>query len=130
VWCLPEDENEMFSSDSVRLSQILLNLAHNAVKFSTRPGSRVWISISIVEGVLRLTVADEGPGIPFDRIEGLFREFGQSDSDTHPVDRGVGLGLAVVRQNTELLGGKISTQALAPSGICFEIELPALKKTT
>ena len=130
VWCLPEDENEMFSSDSVRLSQILLNLAHNAVKFSTRPGSRVWISISIVEGVLRLTVADEGPGIPSDRIEGLFREFGQSDSDTHPVDRGVGLGLAVVRQNTELLGGKISTQALAPSGICFEIELPALKKTT
>lgn len=130
VWCLPEDENEIFTTDSVRLSQILLNLAHNAVKFSLRPGSRVWISISINEGMLRLTVADEGPGIPPERLEGLFREFGQSDSDTHAADRGVGLGLAVVRQNAELLGGKISTQPLAPSGICFEIELPALKKTT
>lgn len=127
VWCLPEDENEVFTTDSVRLSQILLNLAHNAVKFSTRPGSRVWISISIVEGVLGLTVADEGPGIPPERIEGLFREYGQSDSGMHTADRGVGLGLAVVRQNTQLLGGKISTRALAPSGICFEIELPALK---
>lgn len=129
VWNLPEDDNEKFTTDSVRLTQILLNLAHNAVKFSVKPGSCIWISISNAgEGKLRLSVADEGPGIPADKLEGLFREFGQSDTDTPSADRGVGLGLAVVRQNLDLLGGKISTRALAPSGICFEIELPGLKK--
>ena len=115
----------------MRLSQILLNLAHNAVKFSNKPGARVWISVSLAgEGRLRLSVADEGPGIPAERIEGLFREFGQSgEGDAPSIDRGVGLGLAVVRQNTALLGGKISTRARQPSGICFEIELPGMKTT-
>ncbi len=130
VWCLPDDDNEMFTTDSVRLSQILLNLAHNAVKFSVKHGSRVWISMSTTgEGMLRLSVGDEGPGIPADKLEELFSEFGQS-TDTPSTDRGVGLGLAVVRQNLGLLGGKISTRPLAPSGICFEIELPGLKKST
>ena len=130
VWHLPEDDNEKFTTDSVRLTQILLNLAHNAVKFSVKHGSRIWISMSSTgEGVLRLSVADEGPGIPADKLEGLFSEFGQS-ADTPSTDRGVGLGLAVVRQNLDLLGGKISTRPLAPSGICFEIELPGLKKSS
>ncbi len=129
VWELPADENERFATDSVRLSQILLNLAHNAVKFSNKPRARVWISISLVgEGRLRLSVADEGPGIPPERIEGLFREFGQSGGGDAPTaERGVGLGLAVVRQNTALLGGKISTRPRQPSGICFEIEIPGMK---
>jgi PAS domain S-box-containing protein len=131
IWCLSDDDNEVFTTDSVRLSQILLNLAHNAVKFSVKHGSRVWISISIFgDGMLRLSVADEGPGIPADKLEGLFSEFGQSDTDTPSTDRGVGLGLAVVRQNLGLLGGKISTRPLSPSGFCFEIELPGLKKST
>lgn len=130
VWCLPEDENEKFSSDPVRLSQVLLNLAHNAIKFSLRPGSRVWISVLIREDgrQLLLSVADEGPGIPTDKIEDFFREFGQSDIDIEPAARGFGLGLSVVRQNTILLGGEISTRAVAPSGICFEIEFPGLMK--
>lgn len=129
IWHLPEDDNEKFTTDSVRLSQILLNLAHNAVKFSVKPGARIWISMSSTgEGALRLSVADEGPGIPADKLEGLFSEFGQI-ADTPSTDRGVGLGLAVVRQNLDLLGGKITTRALAPSGICFEIELPGLNKS-
>jgi signal transduction histidine kinase len=77
-----------------------------------------------------LSVADEGPGIPPEKLEGLFKEFGQSDTITHPMDRGVGLGLAVVRQNVSLLGGKISTRPVEPSGICFEISLPELQKKT
>ena len=53
----------------MRLTQILLNLAHNAVKFSVKHGSRIWISMSSTgEGVLRLSVADEGPGIPADKL--------------------------------------------------------------
>ena len=130
VWCLPEDENEKFSTDAVRLSQILLNLAHNAAKFSVKPGARIWISVSKNGSSLSLSVADEGPGIPPQKLEGLFKEFGQSETISHPMDRGVGLGLAVVRQNVLLLGGKISTRPLEPSGICFEISLPELQKNS
>ena len=130
VWCLPEDDNLRFTTDPVRLTQILLNLLHNAVKFSIKPRSKVMISISQADDRLNLSVSDEGPGIPPDRIETLFREYGQSDNAHSRLDRGVGLGLAVVRQNTDLLGGTLSTRAVKPNGICFEITLPALKNTT
>ncbi|MEN9469406.1 MAG: hypothetical protein RL630_1139 [Verrucomicrobiota bacterium] len=128
VWCLPEDENEKFSTDTVRLSQILLNLAQNAVKFSVKPKARVWISISKNGSFLELSIADEGPGIPSGKIEALFKEFGQSDTNSNLMDRGIGLGLAVVRQNVSLLGGRISTRPIEPSGICFEITVPELHK--
>ncbi len=130
VWCLPEDDNLRFTTDPVRLTQILLNLTHNAVKFSIKPHSKVMLSISLANDRLHLSVSDEGPGIPPDRIETLFREYGQSDTAHSRLDRGVGLGLAVVRQNTDLLGGTLSTRAVKPSGICFEVTLPALKNTT
>ncbi len=128
VWCLPEDENEKFSTDTVRLSQILLNLAQNAVKFSVKPNARVWISISKKASSLELSITDEGPGIPPEKLSELFKEFGQSDTNTNHMDRGVGLGLAVVRQNVSLLGGGISARPVEPSGICFEITVPELQE--
>jgi PAS domain S-box-containing protein len=128
IWRLPEDENEKFSTDAVRLSQILLNLAQNAVKFSTKPNARIWISISKKGSSLELSIADEGPGIPPGKLDELFKEFGQSDTNTNLMDRGVGLGLAVVRQNVSLLGGGISARPVEPTGICFEITVPELHK--
>ena len=128
IWCLPEDENEKFSTDAVRLSQILLNLAQNAVKFSVKPNARVWISISKKGSSLELSITDEGPGIPPGKLDELFKEFGQSDTNTNLMDRGVGIGLAVVRQNVSLLGGGISARPVEPSGICFEITVPELHK--
>ena len=128
IWSLPEDENEKFSTDAVRLSQILLNLAQNAVKFSVKPNARIWISISKKGSSLELSITDEGPGIPPGKLDELFKEFGQSDTNTNLMDRGVGLGLAVVRQNVSLLGGGILARPVEPSGICFEITVPELHK--
>ena len=128
IWSLPEDENEKFSTDAVRLSQILLNLAQNAVKFSVKPNARIWISISKKGSSLELSITVEGPGIPPGKLDELFKEFGQSDTNTNLMDRGVGLGLAVVRQNVSLLGGGISARPVEPSGICFEITVPELHK--
>ena len=128
IWSLPEDENEKFSTDAVRLSQILLNLAQNAVKFSVKPNARIWISISKKGSSLDLSITDEGPGIPPGKLDELFKEFGQSDTNTNLMDRGVGLGLAVVRQNVSLLGGGILARPVEPSGICFEITVPELHK--
>ncbi|MFZ9920635.1 MAG: PAS domain-containing sensor histidine kinase, partial [Terrimicrobiaceae bacterium] len=128
IWSLPEDENEKFSTDAVRLSQILLNLAQNAVKFCVKPNARIWISISKKGSSLELSITDEGPGIPPGKLDELFKEFGQSDTNTNLMDRGVGLGLAVVRQNVSLLGGGISARPVEPSGICFQITVPELHK--
>jgi PAS domain S-box-containing protein len=127
VWRLPEDDNLRFTTDPVRLTQILLNLAHNAVKFSIKPEARVLISIVLDKDRLSLSVSDEGPGIPPARIETLFREYGQIDEIPARRDRGVGLGLAIVRQNTDLLQGTLQTRPVEPSGICFEVVLPDLK---
>ncbi len=127
VWCLPEDDNLRFTTDPVRLTQILLNLSHNAVKFSIKPHSKVLISIVHRADRLHISVSDEGPGIAPSRLETFFREYGQSDTASPRIDSGVGLGLAVVRQNTDLLGGTLATRPVQPSGICFEIDLPDLK---
>jgi signal transduction histidine kinase len=77
---------------------------------------------------LELSIADEGPGIPPGKLDELFKEFGQSDTNTNLMDRGVGIGLAVVRQNVSLLGGEISARPVEPTGICFEITVPELHK--
>jgi PAS domain S-box-containing protein len=128
VWCLPQDDNLRFTTDPVRLTQILLNLAHNAVKFSIKQDAVVRISIVQDEDSLSLSVSDEGPGIPPARIETLFREYGQINETLSRSERGVGLGLAIVRQNTDLLGGTLETRPVEPTGICFEVVLPDLKK--
>lgn len=124
VWRVPADDNLRFTTDSVRLTQIFLNLSHNAVKFSLKPGSRVWISVVHDGESLQLSVADEGPGIDPDDLDALFEEFSQSETAGTSADRGAGLGLAVVRQNTGLLGGTLRTRPVKPTGICFEINLP------
>jgi signal transduction histidine kinase len=126
VWNLPEDEEIRFCTDVMRLTQILLNLAHNAVKFGGPNGSRVTISITTTGPELRISVADEGPGVAPGRIAGLFREFEQNEAHGITYDRGVGLGLAVVKQTTDLLGGTIQVDHLEPHGLCFAVTLPAL----
>lgn len=125
-WKLPEDDNVRFTTDPVRLTQILLNLAHNAVKFSDRPEGVVTISIGESPSGLELVVADEGPGIEPSRLESLFEEYSQSEVGSPAFDRGIGLGLAIVRENTRLLGGVMQVEPVEPRGLRFKITLPAL----
>ena len=124
VWRLPEDEDLQLRTDQMRLTQILLNLAHNAIKFSGGVGRRVSLSITCAEGELKLSVSDEGPGVPPDRLPSLFGEFSQSETSAPAFDRGVGLGLAVVKQNAELLGATIHAENLPTRGMSFTVALP------
>jgi signal transduction histidine kinase len=123
---IPRDSEARFRSDPLRLSQILLNLGHNAVKFSGGIGGRVRIGVSVPGGRLRICVEDEGPGIEPRRLPELFGEFEQSEVRGPASDRGVGLGLAVVAQNTELLGGRVRARNLTPHGMRFVVSIPAL----
>ncbi len=122
----PEDGEARFRSDPMRLSQILLNLGHNAVKFSGGGGRTVRVGISLREKNLEIRVRDEGPGIDPARLPSLFGEFEQSEVRGPRHDRGVGLGLAVVARNAELLGGSVRARNLESSGMEFTVSIPSL----
>ncbi len=124
VWIFPDDGELRLRTDQTRLTQILLNLAHNAIKFGGS-GTSVEISIARDGGGFALSVDDQGPGVPPDRLGGLFGEFAQSQASAPAFDRGVGLGLAVVNQNAALLGGGVRAENLPARGMRFTFSLPA-----
>ena len=127
LWQLPEDTEMRLRTDQIRLTQILLNLAHNAIKFSGGEDHTVTISLSTASEDLVLSVSDEGPGLPPERLPGLFGEFAQSETARGPAfDHGIGLGLAVVMQNARLLSGHVRAENLTPRGMRFTVSLPLL----
>ena len=109
--------------DEARLRQVLMNLASNAVKFTTTGGVVLEIE-EIQNGVLRFSVRDTGPGIPLDKLENIFDPFVQADSSIARRFGGTGLGLAIARRLVELMGGRLEVQSRPGVGSEFSFELP------
>jgi signal transduction histidine kinase/ActR/RegA family two-component response regulator len=110
--------------DRVRLMQIVLNLAGNALKF-TREG-RIEVRLSRGAGGddrVKVVVRDTGPGIPPEKIDTIFLPFEQVRVSDAGVQSGVGLGLAIVRELTEQMEGKVSVESQAGHGATFTVEL-------
>ncbi len=117
--------------DPVRFKQILYNLASNAVKFSPEGGSvRLRAELlpaerSPVEGeAVRVSVHDDGPGIAPEQQQAVFGEFVQLDASPARESGGTGLGLALVRRFTELMGGQVGLQSGPGQGSTFTVTLP------
>lgn len=115
-------DGEPIRSDRSRLSQILLNLAHNALKF-TPAGKSVEVTFRQDGGRFAFEVADEGPGLPEDSAP-LFGAFEQSSGIISDTEHGVGLGLHVVKTNTRLLNASMTIERNPAGGARFRIELP------
>jgi PAS domain S-box-containing protein len=126
IWTLPDDDEARWRTDPMRLTQIALNLGENALKFSGGCDEPVSIAVRMAEGVLRLVVEDRGPGIRPDQMETVFAEYAQTGAEISAVEQGVGLGLAVVKINVELLGGSVRVQAREHRGTRFVVEIPRL----
>jgi CheY-like chemotaxis protein len=110
--------------DGRRLQQIAWNLLTNAVKFTPR-GGRVEIDAESREGQVVLTVRDSGIGIPPEFIEQVFDPFSQHESTSTRRYRGLGLGLAIVRNLAELHGGSVRAMSDGPDrGSTFAVTLP------
>ena len=111
--------------DSVRLRQVLSNLASNAVKFTYEGKIRlhVWSSD---EG-LTFTLSDTGIGIAPERIAGLFEKFVQADSSTTREFGGTGLGLAISRELVERMGGTLRMDSAPGQGSTFVFRLPFVR---
>jgi PAS domain S-box-containing protein len=112
------------SGDPARLQQIVWNLLSNAVKFTPK-GGRVELIVQRVESQVQISVSDSGMGIPAEFLPHVFERFRQADASTTRKHGGLGLGLSIVKQLTEMHGG--SVRALSPGqhqGSTFIVTLP------
>ena len=108
------------NADPGRLHQALVNLVHNAIKF-TQPGGRVTVSASSMDGSIMLGVIDTGIGIPPDDLETLLDRIGQGDESG---SRGGGLGLAIVKQIVEAHSGEVRAESNLGTGSTFSLRFP------
>lgn len=108
--------------DARRLSQVLLNLVGNAIKFTD--AGEVAIGASAPDGRFQVTIRDTGPGISPADQEKIFGEFQQLDSSSTREKGGSGLGLAIAQRIVEMHGGRISVSSTPGLGSTFSIDIP------
>lgn len=110
-------------TDRTRINQILMNLVDNAIKFTSR-GKEVSIRLRQDGDFMVFEVADQGIGIPEDRLNAIFEPFEQADSSTTRCHGGTGLGLSIVRSLASILDGSVSVQSQEGAGSVFTVRLP------
>ncbi|MFN5357129.1 MAG: response regulator [Bacteroidota bacterium] len=113
--------------DPTRLTQVLINLTGNAIKF-TPEGGNVDVITSLDQDAdgnwLRFEVKDTGIGIAADQLDKIFESFSQESSDTTRKFGGTGLGLTISRQLVELMGGSLQVSSVKGEGTTFWFRLP------
>ncbi|MCX5799961.1 MAG: ATP-binding protein [Candidatus Eisenbacteria bacterium] len=128
-------------ADENRFDQVLVNLLNNAVKF-TEPGGRVWIGSRVVQDrtggpaigpgahapggprYLRITVADNGIGIPAEELGSIFDKFKQVEEKTRGKPTGTGLGLSISKHLVERMGGHLWVESKMGEGSSFHFTVP------
>ena len=109
-------------ADGMRLRQVLMNLAGNAVKFTSRGG--VCVAVEPDGAEVRFKVSDTGPGVPYSRRAAIFEDFERGETSGAP-GGGTGLGLAISRKLVELMGGALTVEDNPGGGSIFAFSIPA-----
>jgi len=110
--------------DEQRLTQVLLNLVGNAIKFTDAGEVRVAATAANSHFTVTVSVADTGPGIPEAHLARIFEQLHQVDSSNTKAKGGTGLGLAIAKQIVEMHGGCIWVKSTLDKGSTFAMELP------
>ncbi|MFT3824262.1 MAG: ATP-binding protein [Chitinophagaceae bacterium] len=121
-----DDIPDTLQGDAVRLTQILVNLISNAIKFTHHGGITVNITSAQQNTThvrLRIAIKDSGIGIPKDKVVTIFERFEQGETDTTRKYGGTGLGLSIVKNLVQLQGGTITVQSEYEKGTEFLLEL-------
>lgn len=113
--------------DGLRLKQVLINLVHNALRFTDKGEIRLTVEETKIEEYhirVRLDVADTGCGIPPDKLEDVFKPYRQIDHpDKEELSQGIGLGLTISRQLVRLMGGELVLESKVGEGSRFYFEI-------
>jgi len=109
--------------DADRFLQVMANLLSNAIKFSPED-EKVHVRLERLEGNLRVSVEDHGPGIPESFRQRIFQKFAQADGSDSRRKGGTGLGLSITRALVERLGGALDFVSVEGEGTTFRVVLP------
>jgi len=111
-------------ADERALKQILINLVSNAVKFTPEGGRITVLGTAARGGGFQISVQDNGPGIPREKLDRIFTPFSQVDNRYDRQAGGTGLGLALIRGLAELHGGRAWLESEPGKGCCAYVVLP------
>lgn len=117
-------ENSAFLCDKDRTIQVLVNFLSNAVKFAPKKSVITIALREVGEKCWKVSVSDQGPGIPEDKRDRLFNKFSQLDQPAEIKKEGSGLGLYICKLLIEVQGGKVGFEPGQSGGSSFYFELP------
>ncbi|ERK29291.1 sensor histidine kinase [Clostridium intestinale] len=123
IECNPSSKEIYLGIDDEKYERILLNLLSNAIKFSPIKGN-IYVDIEENDGLVSITVKDEGPGIPEDKQKVIFERFGQVNNSLTRESEGTGIGLYIVNLLVNALGGEIKLESKLGQGSAFKVILP------
>lgn len=118
-----EPEELDITADEDLMSQVWLNLLHNAIKF-TPPGGRISVAVTRENGYAAVRVADSGPGIAVEDQPRIFERFYKADKSRTRASGGSGLGLSIAHKIVEMHRGSISVASRPGEGAVFTVLLP------
>jgi len=121
-----DTEEKIIACDPEKLERVVLNLLSNAIKFSD-VGSAIFVNIQDKNGMIEISVKDNGIGIEQDQLDRIFDRFKQIDKSLSRNAEGAGIGLSLVKAIVEMHGGKIYVVSELGRGSKFIIELPVKK---
>ncbi|MGB0176825.1 MAG: ATP-binding protein, partial [Owenweeksia sp.] len=127
LYYIDEQINDFYRGDPGRLSQILLNLSNNAVKFTSEGEVRINVHLSErkeQQDIILIEVMDTGIGISESAQKNIFKSFTQAEAGTTRKYGGTGLGLSIVKKLTRLFGGTVSVESKLGEGSTFRVKLP------
>ncbi len=119
-----EDSLPLIYMDSVLIERVVCNLLENAAKY-TSSGSIIEVSAATRDNEARITVADNGPGLPADMLETIFDKFTRGEKES--ATPGVGLGLSICKAIVQAHGGRIWAENITSGGARFTFTLPLLE---
>lgn len=115
-------DHAVVTADATRLAQVLMNFGSNAVKYGHKNGRASVRTTRVAPGVVRISVRDDGMGIPLDKQAAIFEPFQRAGQEAGPIE-GTGIGLAISRRLAGLMGGRVGFASRPGTGSEFWIEL-------
>jgi PAS domain S-box-containing protein len=125
VQLIVDEVDGVVEADADRIVQVLTNLLSNSVKFSAN-GGQVRVSATTHGSQARFSVADQGRGIPADKLESIFERFQQVDASDARVKGGTGLGLTICKSIVQQHGGRVWAESKLGLGSTFYVELRSI----